>query len=43
LPRNPFAETSYFEIERSMLAGRAHATPGGRWLDEGIMDFVLTL
>jgi Domain of unknown function (DUF4331) len=39
----PFAETSYFEIERSMLDGRAHATPGGRWLNQDIMDFVFTL
>ena len=39
----PFAETSYFDIERSMRAGRAHATPGGRWLNEDIIDFLLTL
>jgi Domain of unknown function (DUF4331) len=39
----PFAETSYFEIERSMLEGRAHTTPGGRWLNQDIMDFVFTL
>jgi Domain of unknown function (DUF4331) len=39
----PFAETSYFEIERSMLEGRTHATPGGRWLNQDIMDFVFTL
>jgi hypothetical protein len=39
----PFAETSYFEIERAMLEGRAHATPGGRWLNQDIMDFVFTL
>ena len=38
-----FAETSYFEIERSMLEGRSHITPGGRWLNEDIMDFVFTL
>jgi len=38
-----FAETSYFEIERSMLEGRTHATPGGRWLNEDFMDFVYTL
>jgi len=38
-----FAETSYFEIERSMLAGRTHATPGGRWLNQDFMDFVFTL
>ena len=42
-PSKPFAETSYFEIERSMLEGRTHATPGGRWLNQDIMDFVFTL
>jgi hypothetical protein len=42
-PSKPFAETSYFEIERSMLEGRANATPGGRWLNQDIMDFVFTL
>ena len=26
-----------------MREGRAHATPGGRWLNEDIIDFVLTL
>ena len=39
----PFVETSYFDIERSMLEGRLHTTPGGRWLNEDIMDFVFTL
>jgi hypothetical protein len=39
----PFAETSYFEIEHSMLAGRTHATAGGRWLNQDFMDFVFTL
>ena len=42
-PSKPFAETSYFEIERSMLEGRTHVTPGGRWLNQDIMDFVFTL
>jgi hypothetical protein len=39
----PFAEASYFEIERSMLDGRGHDTAGGRWLNQDIMDFVFTL
>ena len=39
----PFAETSYFEIERSMLERRANVTPGGRWLNQDFMDFVFTL
>jgi len=42
-PSKPFAETSYFEIERSMFEGRAHTTPGGRWLNQDFMDFVFTL
>src|SRR5215813_13253282 len=39
----PFAETSYFEIERSMLERRPHVTPGGRWLNQDFMDFIYTL
>jgi hypothetical protein len=39
----PFQETSYFEIERAMLAGRPHATAGGRWLNEDVMDLIFTL
>ena len=39
----PFAETSYFEIERSMLENRMHGTPGGRWLNQDFMDFIYTL
>ena len=39
----PFCETSYFEIEQAMLEGRAHATCGGRWLNQDLVDFLLTL
>jgi hypothetical protein len=39
----PFRETSYFEIEQAMLKGRAHSTCGGRWLNEDVVDFILTL
>jgi len=39
----PFQETSYFEIERAMLANRPHASPGGRWLNEDVMDSIFTL
>ncbi|HKE38487.1 MAG TPA: DUF4331 family protein [Casimicrobiaceae bacterium] len=39
----PFHETSYFEIEQAMLAGRPHATAGGRWLNEDVMDSIFTL
>jgi Domain of unknown function (DUF4331) len=39
----PFRETSYLEIEQAMLKGRVHATAGGRWLNEDMMDFIFTL
>ena len=39
----PFSETSYFEIEKSMLEGRVHSTCGGRWLNEDLVDTLLTL
>jgi Domain of unknown function (DUF4331) len=39
----PFRETSYFEIEEAMLKERAHATCGGRWLNEDVIDFILTM
>jgi hypothetical protein len=38
-----FSEMSYFEIERAMLAGRSHTTCGGRWLNEDVVDSILTL
>lgn len=39
----PFSETSYFDIERAMLEGRTHVTCGGRWLNEDLVDSLLTL
>ena len=39
----PFCETSYFEIEQAMLGERAHSTCGGRWLNEDVVDSILTL
>ena len=39
----PFCETSYFEIEQAMLRNRAHITCGGRWLNEDVVDSILTL
>jgi hypothetical protein len=39
----PFSETSYFEIEHALLEGRAHQTCGGRWLNQDLVDFLLTL
>lgn len=39
----PFVPGGFLEIERSMLDGRPHATSGGRWLDDDILDEMLTL
>jgi len=39
----PFTEVSYFEIESAVLRGAAHQTCGGRWLNDDIVDTVLTL
>lgn len=39
----PYAEDSYFEIERAMLQGRAHETCGGRSLNDDVMDTIYTL
>ena len=39
----PFAEVSYFDIESAMLRGVPHQTCGGRWLNDDIVDTVLTL
>ena len=39
----PFAAISYFEIESAMLRGAAHQTCGGRWLNDDIVDTVLTV
>jgi hypothetical protein len=38
----PFATDSFFEIETAMLDGRPHETCGGRWLDDDVMDTILT-
>jgi hypothetical protein len=39
----PFSEDSYLEIDRAVLAGRAHATCGGRPLNDDIVDKFFTL
>jgi hypothetical protein len=40
----PFAASgSYFEIERALIDGGAHATCGGRALNDDMMDTMLTL
>jgi hypothetical protein len=39
----PFSEGSYLEIDRAVLAGRAHTTCGGRPLNDDIVDKWFTL
>ena len=39
----PYAEDSYFEIERALLEGRSHATCGGRSLNDDVIDTLYTL
>jgi hypothetical protein len=39
----PYAEDSFFEIERAVLSGSAHATCGGRSLNDDVMDTLYTL
>jgi hypothetical protein len=39
----PYAEDSYFEIERALLEGREHATCGGRSLNDDVIDTLYTL
>ena len=39
----PFSENGYLEIDRALLAGRTHATCGGRWPNDDIVDKFLTL
>ena len=39
----PFSEHSWFEIETAMLAGRSHATCGGRSLDDDVIDTLYAL
>jgi hypothetical protein len=38
-----FAAGRFLEIERSLVAGRPHESAGGRWLDDDILDEMLTL
>ena len=39
----PFAPRGFLEIERSLIDKRPHNTAGGRWLDDDILDDLLTL
>lgn len=38
-----FAPGSFLEIERSLIEDRPHQSAGGRWLDDDIVDDMLTL
>jgi hypothetical protein len=39
----PFAEDTFLEIERAVLAGRPHTTCGGRPLNDDIIDILYTM
>jgi Domain of unknown function (DUF4331) len=39
----PFAAGAFLEIERSLIDNYRHKTAGGRWLDDDILDDLLTL
>jgi Domain of unknown function (DUF4331) len=39
----PYAEDSYFEIERALLKGASHETCGGRSLNDDVADTILTM
>ncbi len=38
-----FAPGNFLEIERALTANRPHESAGGRWLDDDILDELLTL
>jgi hypothetical protein len=38
-----FAPGSFLQIERALMDNRPHESPGGRWLDDDIVDELLTL
>jgi hypothetical protein len=40
---HPFAPGSFLEIERALIDNRPHKSAGGRWLDDDILDELLTL
>jgi Domain of unknown function (DUF4331) len=39
----PFAPGNFLEIERAVMDKRPHKSAGGRWLDDDILDELLTL
>jgi hypothetical protein len=40
---HPFTPGGFLEIERALLYSRPHVTAGGRWLNDDILDELLTL
>ncbi|MDX1195798.1 DUF4331 domain-containing protein [Sinorhizobium medicae] len=40
---HPFGTGNFLEIERALLEHRPHTSAGGRWLDDDILDEMLTL
>jgi Domain of unknown function (DUF4331) len=40
---HPFAPGNFLEIERAVISDQPHKTAGGRWLDDDILDEMLTL
>jgi Domain of unknown function (DUF4331) len=40
---HPFSPGNFLEIEQAVLASRPHESCGGRWLDDDILDEMLTL
>ena len=40
---HPFAPGNFLEIERALIDNRPHKSAGGRWLDDDILDELLTL
>ena len=38
-----FAPGNFLEIERSLINNQLHQSAGGRWLDDDILDEMLTL
>jgi hypothetical protein len=38
----PFAPCGFLEIERALMDNRPHTSAGGRWLDDDILDDLLT-
>ncbi|TIV61338.1 DUF4331 family protein [Mesorhizobium sp.] len=40
---NPFCAGSFLEIERALMDDRSHNSAGGRWLDDDILDDMLSM